>query len=218
MPITYGRLFGRAAVDKFAVTGGTGNAVVVSRPAGFQASRLYLMTPTTNNSGAATINVSGVGTCVVKYGDGSDLAATELAAGRQAVLFFTGSRFEVLFPLIGLSAAVLAAQAAANAADASAGSANASAGAAAGSAGAASTSATNAANSAAAAANSVAALPFNFSTTTTDADPGAGIFRLNNAAPASATAAYIDNVDSDGVTAAGVLDTWDTARTQFVAS
>jgi hypothetical protein len=213
VPMTYGRLFGRAAVDKLTVTGGTGNAVVVSQPVGFQASRLYLMTPTAGNSGAATINVSGVGTYAVKYGDGADLSATEFTAGRQTVLFFTGSRFEVVFPLSGLSAAVLAAQAAANAADASAGAASASASAAAGSAGAASTSATNAANSATAAANSVAALPYNFSTTTTDADPGAGLFRLNNAAPGSATAAYIDNVDSDGVTATGVLDTWDDSTT-----
>lgn len=73
----------------------------------------------------------------------------------------------------------------------------------------ASTSASNASSSATAAANSVAALPFNFSTTTADADPGAGNFRLNNAAPGSATAAYIDNTDGDGVTATGVLDSWD---------
>ena len=120
VPMSYGRLFGRAAVDKLVVTGGTGNAVVVSQPSGFQAARLYLMTPTADNSGAATINVSGVGTYAVKYGDGSDLAATEFTAGRQTVLFFTGARFEVVFPLGGLSAAILAAQASASAAAASA--------------------------------------------------------------------------------------------------
>ena len=37
-----------------------------------------------------------------------------------------------------------------------------------------------------------------YSTTTTDSDPGAGTFRLNNATPASATAAYLDNVDAGG--------------------
>ena len=120
VPMTYGRLFGRAAVDKLTVTGGTGNAIVVSQPVGFQASRLYLMTPTANNSGAATINVSGVGTYVVKYGDGADISATEFMAGRQTVLFFTGARFEVLFPLAILSAAVVAAQGSASAAAASA--------------------------------------------------------------------------------------------------
>ncbi|WP_395448696.1 hypothetical protein ACHMW7_28480 [Aminobacter sp. UC22_36] len=213
VPMTYGRLFGRAAVDKLTITGGTGNAVVVSQPVGFQADRLYLMTPTADNSAATTITVSGVGTYGVKYGDGSNIEATEFKTGRQAVLFFTGVRFEVIFPLKELTSAVLAAQASAGAAAASQSAAAGSESAAATSAGAASTSATNAANSASAAANSVAALPYNFSTTTTDADPGAGIFRLNNAAPGSATAAYIDNVDSDGVAATGVLDTWDDSTT-----
>lgn len=209
VPMSYGRLFGRAAVDKLTVTGGTGNAVVVSQPVGFQANRLYLMTPTQNNSAAATITVAGVGSYGVKYGNGADIGATEFSAGRQAVLFFTGVRFEVVFPLGSLSSAVLAAQAAAGDAAASASSATGSAATATTQASNAAASATNAANSATAAANSVAALPYNFSTTTTDADPGAGLFRLNNAAPGSATAAYIDNSDADGVSAAGVLDSWD---------
>ncbi|MBA8905500.1 hypothetical protein [Aminobacter ciceronei] len=209
VPMSYGRLFGRAAVDKLTVTGGTGNAVVVSQPVGFQANRLYLMTPTQNNSAAATITVAGVGSYGVKYGNGADIGATEFSAGRQAVLFFTGVRFEVVFPLGGLSSAVLAAQASADAAAASASSSSTSASNAATSATNAANSATASANSATAAANAVAALPYNFSTTTTDADPGAGIFRLNNVAPGSATAAYIDNVDADGVSATGVLDNWD---------
>lgn len=112
VPMTYGRLFGRAAVDNLTVTGGTGNAVVVSEPTGFQGSRLYLITPTANNDAATTIQVSGVGTYNVKYGDGSDIEADEFTAGRQAVLFFTGSRFEVIFPLGDLNSAVLAAEAA----------------------------------------------------------------------------------------------------------
>ncbi len=106
VPMTYGRLFGRAAVEKLTVTGGTGNAAVVSLPVGFQANRLYLMTPTANNSGAATINVSGVGTYGVKYGDGSDIWVNEFKAGRQTVLFFTGVRFEVIFPLNAVSSVV----------------------------------------------------------------------------------------------------------------
>ncbi|MGE0231169.1 MAG: hypothetical protein AB7O39_03120 [Flavobacteriaceae bacterium] len=66
-----------------------------------------------------------------------------------------------------------------------------------------------AAASALEAANSIAALRFTFSTTTTDSDPGAGTFRLNNADPASATGAYIDNADADGVTVSSILDEWD---------
>ena len=48
-----------------------------------------------------------------------------------------------------------------------------------------------------------------YSATTTDADPGAGIFRLNNATIASATAAYLDNLDTGGTTVSGIIDLWD---------
>lgn len=50
---------------------------------------------------------------------------------------------------------------------------------------------------------------FTYSTTVTDSDPGAGVFRLNNATIASATAAYIDNTDADGNSVTGWLDTFD---------
>lgn len=43
------------------------------------------------------------------------------------------------------------------------------------------------------------ALPFNFDTSTGAADPGAGDLRLNNAAPGSATAMYVDDLTSAGV-------------------
>ncbi len=50
---------------------------------------------------------------------------------------------------------------------------------------------------------------FNFSSTTTDSDPGAGNFRLNNATPASATAAYFDNTERGGTSISAWLDTFD---------
>lgn len=52
-------------------------------------------------------------------------------------------------------------------------------------------------------------LAFAFDAATTDADPGAGYFRLNHADPESATAAYFDNVNEAGVTVSAILDTWD---------
>ncbi|MER8793973.1 hypothetical protein NKH75_07160 [Mesorhizobium sp. M0984] len=117
------------------------------------------------------------------------------------------------------SSASTSATNAGNSATAAAGSATAASGsatAASGSATTASTQATNASNSATAAAtsataaaNSVAAMPYAFSTTTADADPGNGIFRLNNATIASATAAYVDNQDSDAVTQTVALDAFD---------
>lgn len=48
-----------------------------------------------------------------------------------------------------------------------------------------------------------------YSTATTDADPGAGVFRFNNTTIASATAAYVDNADAGGGSVAALLDTFD---------
>ena len=48
-----------------------------------------------------------------------------------------------------------------------------------------------------------------YSSTTTDADPGAGAFRLNHATPASATAAFLDNLDAGGATVSGIWDLFD---------
>ena len=50
---------------------------------------------------------------------------------------------------------------------------------------------------------------FTYSTTTTDADPGQGIIRFNNATLASATLAYIDNTDENAAAINAILDTWD---------
>ena len=52
-----------------------------------------------------------------------------------------------------------------------------------------------------------------YSTTTTDSDPGNGTFRLNNATPASATAAYLDNLDAGGATVSGLFDLFDDSTT-----
>jgi hypothetical protein len=52
-------------------------------------------------------------------------------------------------------------------------------------------------------------LKFTYSTTTTDSDPGAGIFRFNNATFASITQIFVDNADANGVTVTTLLDSWD---------
>lgn len=58
-----------------------------------------------------------------------------------------------------------------------------------------------------------AGVKFNYSTTTSDADPGPGNFRFNNAAIASVSAAYIDNNDADGNSVTSWLDTLDDSTT-----
>lgn len=77
-----------------------------------------------------------------------------------------------------------------------------------GAASAAAGSASTATAAALAAQNAVAALSYTFSTTQADADPGAGLFRLN-AAPGAATAMYIDNTDNLAISQTGFLDSWD---------
>ena len=52
-------------------------------------------------------------------------------------------------------------------------------------------------------------LRYLFATATGDGDPGAGAFRLNNATLSSVTQMFIDNLDNDGGTVSGFIDTWD---------
>ncbi|WDR00880.1 hypothetical protein PSC71_09145 [Devosia sp. J2-20] len=54
---------------------------------------------------------------------------------------------------------------------------------------------------------------YRFSDSVSDADPGSGYLRLNNASIGSATAAYVDNLDANGATVSAVLDSWDDAAT-----
>jgi len=50
---------------------------------------------------------------------------------------------------------------------------------------------------------------FQYSTTTADADPGAGKFRLNNATISSATIMYIDDLEFNGTDVAAWIQSWD---------
>lgn len=70
------------------------------------------------------------------------------------------------------------------------------------------------ANALAAGVNGVAAggaytIPYNFSSTTTDSDPGDGFLRLNNATQEAATVLRVDTKSSTGAVFGAVLDTFD---------
>lgn len=70
------------------------------------------------------------------------------------------------------------------------------------------------ANALAAGVNGVAAggaytIPYNFSSTTTDADPGDGTLRLDNATQEAATVLRVDTKSSTGAVFGAVLDTFD---------
>jgi hypothetical protein len=75
----------------------------------------------------------------------------------------------------------------------------------------AATSETNAAASSASAANSALILgaQYTFSTTTADADPGAGLLRLSNATQNASTVIRIDLTDKNGADLTAFLDTFD---------
>lgn len=116
--MTFDRLFGRAIVTNLENVGGSANAITVDEPATFIDNRLYALTPAANNTGAATLLVTGVGTYDVLYHDGSAIAANELVSGRNTVLLFTSGRFEVLQPVATVYASELATIAAKEAAEA----------------------------------------------------------------------------------------------------
>lgn len=134
--------------------GGTANAVTASSTsaiASYVAGLELTVKLTTTNTGAATINVDGVGAKTIKRADGSALQAGDLTSGQLVKLVYDGTDFR----LIGASETAVAASATAAAASAAAAAASATA--AATSATNAATSATNAANSATAAAASATA-------------------------------------------------------------
>lgn len=162
----------------------------------------------TSKNAAATSATSAAGSATAASGSASAASTSATSAATSA----TNAGNSATAAAGSASAASGSATGAGTSASAAAGSATAASGsasAAASSATNATTSASNAAASAAAAANAVAALGYTFSTSTADADPGNGTLRLNNASAASATAAYIDNLDSSGATVSGILDTFD---------
>lgn len=112
-----------------------------------------------------------------------DLAAVQTAA--------TGSAASAAAALVSQNAAAASASAAAT------------------SQGAAATSETNAATSASLSRSYTGSVTFNFSTTTTDSDPGSGNVRFNNASPASTTFVYFDNNESGGADVSAWLDSFD---------
>jgi hypothetical protein len=116
MPMTFQRLFGRAIVTPLATPTGTANALVVAAPSPFIPNRMYSLTPVADNSGSATIQVTGVGTYPVKYPNGGDIVALEFRTGKPTILLFTGLAFQVIFSIGEIYAAVDDAEAAAAAA------------------------------------------------------------------------------------------------------
>lgn len=80
------------------VTGGTGDAIIatsIENPIA-PGSKLYLLTPTANNTTATTINVNGTGAVAIKNAFGVDPAADSLVAGSQVLMAWQTDHFQLL--------------------------------------------------------------------------------------------------------------------------
>lgn len=97
MPMTFERIFERAAISVLTVTGGTANNIIASQPSVFIPNRLYSVTPNLSSTGAVTITVTGVGVFPATYVGGAALNDGEFSTGRPSLLIFRNGRFEVLF-------------------------------------------------------------------------------------------------------------------------
>lgn len=95
--MTRDRMFGRAIATELTNVGGTANAITVDEPDPFIDGRMYFITPTADNTGATTIQVTGVGTYNVLTPNGSAVGSGTMITGNATVMLFTGGAFKVLF-------------------------------------------------------------------------------------------------------------------------
>ncbi|WP_441280076.1 hypothetical protein [Bradyrhizobium sp. 63_E2_N1_3] len=80
------------------VTGGTGNAIVATAPVDplQPGAKLYLITPTANNTTATTIVVNGASAVSIKNAFGASLASGSLIMGNPAIMIRTATDFRLL--------------------------------------------------------------------------------------------------------------------------
>lgn len=143
----------------YLVAGGSANAYTATPTtawSSYASGRSLRLKWPASNTGATTLNVSGLGTVAIKRMDGNDLTASDIISGAISDVVHNGTNF-TLMSMHGSDLAATTAQAVAAAASASAASSSASS--ASSSASAASTSASAAAASEAAAAASAASVP-----------------------------------------------------------
>jgi hypothetical protein len=157
-------------------TSSTANAYAVALAAAITAYSDGLevkMKPGTDNTGACTLNVNGLGAIAIKRQDGTDAAAGDLVGASPITLVYSGASNTFRLPPLA-NAQVTAAANSATAAANSATAASNSAGQAAASASNAATSATNASNSATAAGNSATSASTSAGNASTSASQAAG--------------------------------------------
>jgi hypothetical protein len=78
--------------------GGTANALTLSiggAPSAYAAGQRYAFVVAANNTGAATLNVNGLGVKSIRRPDGSTLAADDLVAGTLVAVTYDGTNFRL---------------------------------------------------------------------------------------------------------------------------
>lgn len=86
------------SIVRLTVTGGTANAIVATAPEtpNVPGSKLYLLTPTSNNTGATTIAVNGGAAVAIKTALGSDLVTGSLLNNSQVLMAWSVDHYQLL--------------------------------------------------------------------------------------------------------------------------
>ena len=97
-------------IIRLTVTGGTGDAIIATAPETptVPGAKLYLLTPTANNTTATTIAVNGGSPVSIKNAFGVDLAAGSLINGSQVLMASAVGNYQLLISAVVDGTAILA--------------------------------------------------------------------------------------------------------------
>lgn len=97
-------------IVRLTVTGGTANAIVASAPETptVPGAKLYLLTPTAQNTAATTITVNGGSAVAIKNAFGSTLASGSLMANSQVLMAWAVDHYQLLISANVDASAILA--------------------------------------------------------------------------------------------------------------
>jgi pectate lyase-like protein len=97
-------------IIRLTVTGGTGNAIIATAPEtpSMPGNKLYLMTPSANNTNATTIVVNGAPAVSIKNAFGSTLANGSLVIGSPVLMAWQVDHYQLLISAVVDGSAILA--------------------------------------------------------------------------------------------------------------
>lgn len=190
----------------YAVATGSANAYAVTLtpvPAAYTSGMEVVFKANHTNTGAATLNVNSLSPISIKMPNGDAMAAGDIPSGGIIRCWYDGTNFQISgdYSAAVAADALLAAGYAADAENSKNAAIIAQA--------AAQAAETNAEAAQAAVEAAESSGAWNFSTTTTMADPGSGIIRFNHATLSSVTAIAVDDLNSAAQDFSPYVLTWD---------